>query len=84
MPVLSRFYGIVIKMYFLAKDHNPPHIHAIYAEDAAAVDILTGRVLDGWLPPKAMLLVTEWLELHRAELLKIWETQNFVPVAPLE
>ena len=38
MPVLSKFYGIIIRMYFLQSEHNPPHIHAIYNEDVAAID----------------------------------------------
>ena len=38
MPVLSRFYGIIIRMYFLQSEHSPPHIHAIYNEDVAAID----------------------------------------------
>jgi len=84
MPVLSRFYGIVIRMYFMAKEHNPPHIHAIYGEDAAAIDIITGEILDGQLPPKAMQLITEWLSIHRDTLLNVWETQNFTPIPPLE
>ena len=41
MPVLSRFYGIVIRMYFLQSEHNPPHIHAIYNEDVASIDFMT-------------------------------------------
>ena len=45
MPVLSRFYGIVIRMYFLQKEHNPPHIHAIYGDDMAAITIADGKVL---------------------------------------
>lgn len=53
MPVLARFYGIIIRMYFLQSEHNPPHIHAIYNEDVAAVDFMTGEVLEGHLPPKA-------------------------------
>lgn len=44
MPVLSRFYGIIIRMYFLQSEHNPPHIHAIYNEDVAAIDFMTGEV----------------------------------------
>ena len=40
MPVLSRFYGIIIRMYFLQNEHNPPHIHAIYNEDVAAIDFI--------------------------------------------
>lgn len=43
MPVLARFYGIVIRMYFLGSEHNPPHIHAIYGEDTAAFDIRSGE-----------------------------------------
>ena len=52
MPVLSRFYGIIIRMYFLQSEHNPPHIHAIYNDDVAAIDFMTGDVLEGHLPPR--------------------------------
>lgn len=84
MPVLSRFYGIIIRMYFLQSDHNPPHIHALYNEDAAAIDFTTGEVLDGHLPPKALALVREWVSLHKDDLQKIWETQEFKQLPPLE
>ncbi len=84
MPVLSRFYGIIIRMYFLQKEHNPPHIHAIYNEDMAAIDLMTGNVLEGYLPPKALALVLEWITMHRDELKEVWETQNFKDIAPLE
>lgn len=84
MPVISRFYGIVIRMYFLQKEHNPPHIHAIYGDDVAAIDFATGNVLEGHLPPKALSLVQEWIGLHRDELARIWETQDFKSIAPLE
>ena len=84
MPVLSRFYGIIIRMYFLQKEHNPPHIHAIYNEDVAAIDFMTGDVLEGYLPPKALALVREWVAAHRDELNEVWETQNFKTIAPLE
>ena len=84
MPVLSRFYGIVIRMYFLQSDHKPPHIHALYNEDAAAIDFMTGEVLDGHLPPKALALVREWVSLHKDDLQKIWETQEFKQLPPLE
>ena len=84
MPVLSRFYGIVIRMYFQQADHNPPHIHALYDEDMAAVDIQTGEILEGHLPPKALAMVREWAVIHKDELLYIWETQEFKPLSPLE
>ncbi len=84
MPVISKFYGITIRMYFLQSEHNPPHIHAIYNDDVAAIDFVTGKVLEGHLPPKAMRMVQEWIGLHRNELTTIWETQNFMRLAPLE
>lgn len=59
MPVLSRFYGIIIRMYFLQGEHNPPHIHAVYGEDTTAIAIHTGDVLDGELPLRAKALVIE-------------------------
>ena len=84
MPVLSRFYGIIIRMYFLQKEHNPPHIHAIYGDDVAAITIVDGLVLEGGLPNKALELVREWISIHKDELLTIWETQEFRQLSPLE
>lgn len=83
MPVISRFNGIVIRMYFLTSEHNPPHLHAIYGDDVAAIDFQTDKILDGYLPPKTMGLVLQWISLHRDELLQIWETQNFIKIPPL-
>ena len=84
MPVLSRFYGIIIRMYFLQSEHNPPHIHAIYNDDVAAIDFMTGKVLEGHLPGKALNMVQEWVELNREALKTIWETQEFKQLPPLE
>lgn len=84
MPILSRFYGIVIRMYFQQAEHNPPHIHALYGDDMAEIVIQSGEVLEGHLPPKALSMVREWVELHKADLLKMWETQEFIKLAPLE
>ncbi len=84
MPVLSRFYGIIIRMYFQQAEHNPPHIHALYGEDMAAIDIQTGDILEGHLPPKALAMVREWTVIHKADLLHMWETQEFKSLSPLE
>jgi len=46
MPEIARFYGIIVKMYFMQKEHNPPHIHALYGEYMSAVDIETLEVLE--------------------------------------
>ena len=71
MPVLSRFYGIVIRMYFRHSEHNPPHIHAIYGDDVAAIDISSGEVLDGELPIRILNMVCEWIEINKDELLEM-------------
>ena len=84
MPVLSRFYGIIIRMYFQQAEHNPPHIHALYGDDMAAIDIKTGKILEGGLPPKALSMVREWINTNEKELLHIWETQEFKALPPLE
>ena len=84
MPVLSRFYGIIIRMYFQQAEHNPPHIHALYGEDMAAIDIQTGKVLEGHLPPRALAMVREWAAIHKTDLLHMWKTQEFKYLSPLE
>ena len=71
MPEISRFYGIVVKMYFA--DHAPPHFHAEYAEFEARIAIETLAVLSGNLPARAMGLVVEWATLHRQELQEQWQ-----------
>lgn len=83
MPVLSRFNGIIIRMYFQQAEHNPPHIHAIYNEDVAAVCINDMKILEGSLPPKILLMVQKWVSLHQNKLLQIWETQHFIKLPPL-
>ena len=84
MPVLSRFYGIVIRMYYAQSKHNPPHIHALYGDDMAAISIQTKEVMDGYLPPKALSMVQEWITIHQKDLLHIWESQEFKTLPPLE
>lgn len=84
MPVLSRFYGLVIKMFFLGKEHNPPHVHVIYGEYVGAIDIQTGEMLEGDLPNKALTMAQEWVSLYQKELLNIWNTQEFKALPPLK
>lgn len=84
MPVITRFYGILIKMYFGQSEHNPPHIHAIYGEYIGAIDIQTLKMTEGDLPAKALSMVQEWVTKNQAALLEIWNTQNFKQLPPLE
>ena len=83
MPVISRFYGRVVKMFFLASEHNPPHIHVVYGEYMGIIDIRTAQMIQGDLPNKALGLVQEWTNLHKDELLKMWETQDISELPPL-
>jgi len=71
-------------MYFRQKEHNPPHIHALYGEYLGAIDIQTLEMLEGDLPSKALSLVQEWTKAHKQALLEIWNTQNFQQLPPLE
>lgn len=71
MPELSRFYGIVIKMYY--NDHNPPHFHAEYGSAQMVVDVNTLAVIGGRLPPRATGLVMEWASLHQHDLQNAWQ-----------
>ncbi|MFA7238039.1 MAG: DUF4160 domain-containing protein [Phycisphaeraceae bacterium] len=85
MPEISRFYGIIIRMFY--NDHAPPHFHVEYAGDRAAITIQTLAVMEGRLPPRAMGLVMEWAAQHQADLLRVWEqarqTQPLDHVEPL-
>ncbi len=67
MPELSRFYGIVIRMFF--QDHAPAHFHAEYQEFETVIEIESLHIREGELPNKARQLVNEWATLHREELL---------------
>ena len=71
MPEVSRFYGIVIQMYF--REHNPPHFHARYSGSKASINIESLALEEGTLPPRALSLVNEWAALHQAELLDNWK-----------
>lgn len=65
MPVISRFYGLVIKIYFQQAEHNPPHFHAMYGEYMGVIDIQTLEMLEGDLPAKALSIVREWAKQHQ-------------------
>ena len=85
MPEISRFFGIVIAMYF--KEHAPPHFHAKYAGQRAAFAISDLAIIEGFLPRRAVSLVLEWAFEHRTELQEDWELavakKPLRPIAPL-
>lgn len=86
MPIISRFFGIIIRMFF--NEHAPPHFHAEYSEYRAVIDIRSLTVKEGKLPRRATELVLDWAELHQDQLLHDWELcqqrQQPVEIPPLE
>lgn len=83
MPEISRFFGIVIKMFW--DDHNPPHFHALYGDEEGLVDIIHLSLFAGHLPPRALGLVIEWATLHQRDLLDDWHrAQELEPLAKID
>ncbi len=86
MPEISRFFGIIIRMYF--NDHVPPHFYADYGEHSIEITIETLEILKGKLPNRVLGLVLEWAVLHRDELRTDWERarkeQPLESIQPLE
>ena len=85
MPVISRFFGIIVTINY--REHEPPHFHAWYSGAEGTVNILTGDV-GGQLPRRAVALLLEWWHLHRNELHEDWRRaragQPLQPIEPLE
>ena len=83
MPIAAMFMGIIVKMYFQQREHNPPHVHVEYGGQAAALSIETGKVIDGHLPPVQARIVSRWISRHRDALRSMWETQDFYRLPPV-
>ena len=89
MPILSMFYGIVVRMYFFDdKQHHVPHVHAEYSGREAVFSIVNGEVLAGELPSGKARLVQAWIEIHRDELQADWELavngEEVIKIEPLK
>jgi hypothetical protein len=86
MPELSRFFGIVIGVFY--REHGRPHFHAVYGEFEGVIDIETGDMITGELPKRALALVSEWRNSHIPELKENWELarqhKELKTISPLE
>ena len=86
MPVISRFFGIIVAMYY--NDHDPPHFHVRYGSQRARFGIQDLCMIDGDIGPRARGLVIEWASQHQDELRREWELaearQPLFAIAPLE
>ena len=83
MPEISRFYGIIIRMYLIDREHLPRHIHIKYGEHEAVMELLNFNIIDGSLPRKCRQLVREWVELRRTYR-NVGYPKLLSPLAPLE
>ena len=71
MPEISRFYGIIVQMFY--NEHVPPHFHATYGEFKVQISLKDLNVIEGKFPRKGLNLLLDWAELHKIELLELWE-----------
>lgn len=83
MPTIASFYGIVIMMFLLDKENNPPHIHAFYSEFEASFAINNGEILNGIFPKNGKKLVKQFVNRYKIELLEMWNTGNYKKLPPL-
>jgi len=84
MPVIARFYGILIKMYFSQSEHGIPHFHAVYGEFNGVFNIDTLEMIEGDLPLRAQRLVKDWASQYKQELLRMWQTNEYKQLPGLE
>ena len=84
MPTISVFYGIIVLMHLTRKEHNPPHIHAIYGEYEATFEIDDGQVLQGEFPTTGISLVRRFIIEHKDELKEMWKTEIYKKIPPLK
>ena len=84
MPTIASFYGIIIFMHITRKEHLPPHIHARYGEYQATFIIETGELYFGDFPSKGRQLIKEFVLMYKKELQKMWDTEAYVKLPPLD
>ena len=74
MPIISMFYGIIVRMFnFDNQKHNKHHVHVEYQDYSCVFDIESGEILEGKLTIKSARLVQAWIEIHKDELLADWK-----------
>lgn len=82
MPIIARFYGILIKMYF--KEHGVPHFHAIYGECNGVFNVQTLEMIEGDMPARAVKMVKVWAKKYNRDLMDMWKTQKYRQLPGLE
>ena len=83
MPEITRFLGIVIKIFFRG-EHSPPHIHAVYGEYNGLFAIDTMEMIEGDLSNRIQKLVKEWGDPFKDDLMQMWDSKTLKKLPPLE
>lgn len=73
MPIISMFFGIIIRMYYAPAEHNPPHVHAYFQDASAVFRIEDGEMTSGNISKKQIKLIQAWIEIHKEELVADWQ-----------
>lgn len=88
MPIISQFYGIIIRVYYNDnKQHKVPHLHTYYNEQEAVFNF-DGQIIEGNIPIKKRKIVEAWIVIHKEELEKLWEItvngRGYFKIEPLK
>lgn len=88
MPTISRFSGILLRMYYDEQKHRIPHVHANVGGKEASFKIRTAEMFEGSIPAAKADLVRAWIRFHQSELLNNWDRaklrEPLLPIAPLK
>lgn len=84
MPTICQFYGIIIFMYLRNKEHNPPHIHAVYGEFEASFLIESGEIFEGKFTKNGTKLVKQFIKENKDKLLEMWVTEKYEKLPPIK
>lgn len=84
MPVISRFRGVILRMYLRQKEHNPPHIHEEYGRTVGLFSLENGEMFEGDLDKKMRGFVTNFILYYKEQLIEMWEKQEFTTLRPIE
>ena len=84
MPVISRFHGITIRMYLRQKEHNPPHIHAMYGDYVGLFSIIDGDMIEGDIPLKDQQVIKKFVRYYKERLLQMWKNQDYEMLPPID
>lgn len=80
MPTIARVSGCRVAMYY--GDHDPPHVHVWCAGERCKIDIRTGSLLAGQIPPGTFLRVQRWIAEHNMELIADWTNAQHFEALP--